>query len=466
MENNQYLSTNRLILICLASIISIRSLPLMASMGMQLLFFYFMATVLYLIPSSMIYAELAGAWPKAGGIYAWSKIAFGDKTAMLVTWSEWFNNIIGTPTSLSFLATAVAYMTIPYLATNKIFIFMMMIIILWSIIFLNFLPIKKSTILNALGAWVGILIPVVLIAILGIIWLLTGHASQIDFHFNNVFPPLNAKNFAFLVGVFSSYAGMQILGFHVKNTKNPQKEIPKAMMRSISLIVGSTVLGALAIAIVVPHDQLNLVSGVFEGFQLFLTQMHLAWAFKLVIFAIIIGGLSMASSWLIGPARALSTAAQEGIFPQWLGKENHHGMPTNTLIMQALVGSIISTLFLFSPSLSVAFWILMVLTSQFTLALDIIIFAAVIKLRYSEPNTVRSFKIPGGNLGIWFIAGLSIASCIAAIILGFFPPASLNVGSVARFETILIVGNLCYIAIPFVIYFYHKKTQLQYDVTK
>lgn len=454
---NQSLSTKRLTLICLASIISIRSLPMMASMGMQLFFFYLAATVLYLIPSAFVYAELAGGWPQAGGIYAWSKIAFGEKAAVFATWTEWFNNIIGTPTSLSFLATAIAYITIPALGTNKIFVFCTMLGILWGVIFINFLAIKKSTILNVLGAWIGILLPVSFMVILGIIWLFTNHTSQIAFNFADIVPSLNAKNFAFLLGVFSSYAGMQILGFHVKNIKHPAHDVPRAMVQSISLIVGVTVLGALAISIVVPHNKLSLVSGVFEGFKIFLTQFHIGWALDAIIFALIIGGLSMTSAWLIGPARGLAAAAQEGLFPRWLGKENKFDMPINVLLLQAVIGSIISTLFLFAPTLSAAFWMLMVLSSQFTLVLDILIFAAVIKLRYSAPKAARTFKVPGGNFGVWLIAGFSILACVAAIILGFFPPANLNVGSVLRFETILIVGNIGYIAVPLLIYAYNKK---------
>jgi glutamate:GABA antiporter len=223
------------------------------------------------------------------------------------------------------------------------------------------------------------------------------------------------------------------------------------------LIVATTMLGALVISIVVPHNQLSLISGVFEGFKMFLTQFHMDWALDIIVLALIVGGLSMTSSWLIGPARGLATAAQEGLFPRWLGKENKHGMPINVLITQGIIGSFISTIFLFASSLSAAFWMLMVLTSQFTLVLDILIFASVIKLRYSEPTTIRTFKIPGKNFGVWLIAGLSIVSCMAAIILGFVPPSNLNVGSTANFEMILIIGNICYIAIPYLIHRYSKK---------
>lgn len=455
-EKRDYLSTARLVLISLASIISIRSLPMMASTGLHLIFFYAAATLFYLIPSSMIYAELASAWPQSGGIYAWSKNAFGEKAGLITVWTEWFNNIVGAPTSLAFLASAFAYIANPALANNKVFMFSMMLVIVWAVTFLNFLAIKKSTLLNSFGAWLGILIPAALIATLGIIWLSFGNKPQIQFNFKDIVPSLDIKNFVFLLGVFSSYAGMQILSFHVKNVKNPQQKIPQAMMRSIIFIVGVTVLGALSIAVVVPHDQLSLVSGVYEGFSLFLAKFNLSWALYIIVTMLMVGGLSMVSSWLIGPARAVATAAQEGLFPKWLGKENKHGMPTNVLVMQAVVASVLSMLFLFAATLSAAFWMLMVLTSQFTLVMDIIIFSAVIKLRYAAPNIARPYKIPGGKFGVWAIAGFSIAACASAIALGFIPPAGINVGSTARFETILIIGNLCYLAIPFLVYIYSK----------
>jgi glutamate:GABA antiporter len=331
-----------------------------------------------------------------------------------------------------------------------------MLAIVWSITFLNFLAIKKSTLLNAFGAWLGILIPSALIAVLGVIWLISGNKSQIDFHFNKIIPHLSINNFVFLLGVFSSYAGMQILGFHVKNVERPERDIPKAMMRSILIIVPTTVFAALAIAVVVPKGELSLVSSVFEGFKLLLARFHLGWALYIIIFMIIVGGLSSTSSWLIGPARGMATAAQEGVFPRCLGKENKNGMPVNVLLMQGIVASILSSLFLFAPNLSTAFWMLMALTSQFTLVMDILIFASVIKLRYSEPTRKRPFKIPGGLLGVWLIAGFSVSACIFAIILGYFPPATLKVGSIWRYETILLTGNFIYLVVPFLIYFFNK----------
>jgi glutamate:GABA antiporter len=456
-QHNDYLSVTRLILISLASIISIRSLPMMASTGMSLFFFYLAATIFYLIPSTLIYAELVSALPIAGGIYAWSRRAFGEKTALVTVWTEWFNNIIGVPTSLSFLAAAFAYIINPALAQHKFFMFTTMLVVIWAVTFLNFFPLKKSTILNALGAWMGILIPGALLTIFGLVWLGMGYKPQISFSLHDIFPPLELKNFVFLLGVFSSYAGMQILGFHVKNVRHPQSEIPRAMVRSTFFIVAVTVLGALSIAVVVPRSELNLVSSVYEGFSLFLNKFNLGWALYIVVLMIIVGSLSSISSWLNGPARAFATAAQEGIFPRWLGKENCHGMPVNVLLMQAMVASVLSTLFLYADSLSAAFWMLMALTSQYTLVMDILIFASVIKLRYSEPELTRPFKIAGGNFGVWMIAGFSILVCVITIGLGFIPPAGIKIGSLAKFETIMIVGNVLYIIIPFIIYRYNKR---------
>lgn len=431
----------------------------MASTGLSLIFFYLIATVIYLIPSTMIYAELASTWPEAGGIYAWSRNAFGEKAALVAVWSEWFNNIAGMPTSLSFLAAATAYIINPSLANSGVYIFVVMLMIVWSITFLNFLAIKKSTILNALGAWFGVFIPAILIVVLAAAWLISGNKSQIAFKASDIIPKLNAKNLVFLLSVFSSYAGMQILGFHARNVENPKTDIPRAMFRSVIFIVLATTLAALAIAIVVPHSQLSFVSGFYEGFSLFLTKFHAGWAIYFVVLMLFMSGASLANSWLVGPARAISAASQGGLFPSWLGKENKHGMPVNVLLFQGLVVSALSLLFLFAHGLSTAFWLLMVLTSQFTLVLDIIIFGAVIKMRYKCPDKERPYKIPGGKLVVWLISGVTIVSCVVAIILGFVPPDGLDVGNVVNYEIILITGNACYVIVPFVIYKLNKKSK-------
>ena len=89
------------------------------------------------------------------------------------------------------------------------------------------------------------------------------------------------------------------------------------------------------------------------------------------------------------------------------------------------------------PNVNSSYWVLSNLTAQLALMYYIIMFAAAIRLHHKHAHVKRTFKIPGGSVGIWLVAGVGIATCVGAIILGFLPPTQVEVGKIAIYEAIL-----------------------------
>jgi len=335
-----------------------------------------------------------------------------------------------------------------------------MLIITWGVTLFNLLGIKASSRLNMIGVVFGTLLPVIAIVILAIKWMIAGNPIQIHFSWPAFFPEMHFKNFAFFVGVLSSYAGMQIIAFHSQNVERPGKTFPKAIMSSVVIILLITILGALAIAMVVPATQLDLIDGMFDGFQIFLNQFHLTWLLPVLVGLIAISGISGLSAWLLGPARGLVVAAEQGLFPAWCARENKCGMPKNILFLQAIIITALSVLFVVMPNFNSAFWVLIVTTSQLTMIVYILMFASIIRLRYSHRQAERPFKISGGMVGIWLIAGISILCSVTGFCLGFIPPDSVQI-SLKEYELTIIAGNVIYLLVPFLIYHYFTKHSLR-----
>jgi len=92
-------------------------------------------------------------------------------------------------------------------------------------------------------------------------------------------------------------------------------------------------------------------------------------------------------------------------------------------------------------------------------------FAAAIYLRYSEPATPRSFRIPGGkNFGMWIVAGVGLIGSLLAFVFSFIPPGQIAVGSPALYVTLLVFGTLIFAGIPFIIYAVRKPEWKRADV--
>lgn len=163
---------------------------------------------------------------------------------------------------------------------------------------------------------------------------------------------------------------------------------------------------------------------------------------------IILGGLSGVSAWIIGPTKGLMVSARDGSLPARFAKTNKYGVPTNILLAQAIIFTILSTAFILLDSINAAYWMLSDLCAQMALLVYIFMFAAAIKLRYSKPNQHRAYTIPGGNKVMWLVSGIGILCCLVAILIGFVPPTQIPVGNVIVFESFLIGGLILFVLIP------------------
>ena len=96
-----------LTMITVGSVDSIRNLPATALFGSQLIAFFILGALFFLIPTALVSAELASGWPKQGGVYIWVKEAFGKQVGFLAIWLQWIENVIWYPTILSFVAGSI-----------------------------------------------------------------------------------------------------------------------------------------------------------------------------------------------------------------------------------------------------------------------------------------------------------------------------------------------------------------------
>ncbi|MCK4869992.1 MAG: amino acid permease, partial [Gammaproteobacteria bacterium] len=78
-----------LVMINVIAIDSLRGIPMGAHYGLALVFYYVVCGLAFFLPSALVSAELATAWPQTGGIYVWVREAFGVPVAFLVSWIQW-----------------------------------------------------------------------------------------------------------------------------------------------------------------------------------------------------------------------------------------------------------------------------------------------------------------------------------------------------------------------------------------
>lgn len=429
---------------------SLRTLPISAKLGLSLISYYIIAAFAFFIPVALVAAELATAYPNTGGIYVWVREAFGRRAGFITIWLQWIYNVVWYPTMLAFIAATLSYLIAPQLANNKFYLLGTALSLFWLFTLLNCFGMKLSSIVSIVGATIGTVLPMLVIIILALLWMIQGKPMAVNYP-SSWLPDFSSfGNLALFSAVLFGLIGMEMSAVHAEEVKNPQRDYPRALLYSTLVIISTLSLGSLAIVIVVPNDNLSVVSGLIDAYSIFFASYKMPWMTSVIAVLIILGGLSGVSAWIIGPTKGLLVSARDGSLPARFTRVNKYGAPVTILITQGIIFSILSTIFIFLDSINAAYWILSDLSAQMALLVYIIMFAAAIKLRYSKPDHPRGYTIPGGKIVMWLVAGTGILCCILAMIVGFIPPSQIPIGNVYFFEGFLIGGLILFVLIPWI----------------
>lgn len=449
------LGTLALTLLITGAIDSIRNLPASALFGSTLIFFFIFSAIAFLLPTAFVSAELA-ANVDEGGIYQWTRLAFGERMGFLAVWLQWINNIFWFPTILSFIAGTAAYLIDPALAQNPYYLVGVILTSFWALTIVNLKGVHTSAKFTSFCAITGLIIPVIMIITLLATWLWQGKPLQIQLNANTIFPHLGQMdNWIALTAIMLGFAGMELATVHIKEVHKPQRTFPKALAFSTIIILLTMMLGSLAIAFVVPHDQINLVNGTIQTFAYFLNAYHLTWLTPILTLLLVIGSFGGIISWVISPIKGLAQAANHGFLPPFFQQQNKHGVPQNLLIAQAILVSIVCMAFLFLPSINGSYWLLTALTTQLYMLMYVLMFLSALRLRHKISPQGEAFRIPGGKLGTQLVCLLGLLGCAITLFVGFIPPSNLNIGSNLYYE-ILFCSGMTAMILPIVFFYWYQ----------
>lgn len=444
-----------LVMIAAAFIVSVRNLPMMAETGLQMIFFSLIAVGAFLMPVALVAAELATGWPEEGGIYAWVKEAFGERWGFVAVWLLWFQMIIGMTGILSFIGGMLAYVIDPALANNKTFLVCVILAVYWGATFLNLGGMKASSRISTICFISGVFIPGVLMILLGILYLIQGNTPQIDLSFtmSNIVPDMkNIHNLVLLFGFIFVFSGMEVSAVHAGEVENPQKNYPLAILLAGVLLVGINVIGSMAVAVVVPKSELSLVSGLMEAFKAFFGKFNLKWMTPFIALMAGIGATGQVSTWIVGPVKGLLATSKNGDIPPYFQKVNKSGMPKRLLILQASLVSLFGLMYAVIPNINTTFSMLLAMTILLYLVMYVLMFLSAIKLRYKEPDVVRAYKVPGGNIGMWVIAGIGLLTSFFTFYVGVLPPDQIKVTDPDAYVRFMVIGTIVMTVIPLIIF--------------
>lgn len=469
---SKFLTTAQIALMTAAAIVSLRGLPMLAAEELTMFFYIVYATVLFLIPAGLVAAELGSAFATVGGgIYTWVKEAFGAKSGFLAIFLQWIQNVVWYPVVLAFGAAAVAYLIgRPELANNNWYTGIFIIVFYWLATAIAFKGSNFLAKVTSRAFLLGTVLPGAVMVILAVMWLVNKqpigfqNLSSADTQIVEAttkatlhahprwFPSLsNLGNLSFLAAVLLLFAGVEVQAVHAMEMKKPQRQYPRAILLAAVISFVIFAVGSLAVAIILPYPRIQLESGLFDAFALAFKTFRVPWLTNVFAGLAAFGAIGGVLSWITGPSRGLLWTARDGQLPQSWTKVNKNNVQSTILVWQGIIVTILALVYFIFPNVNVAFFLLSALTAGLYIIMYLQMYAAAIKLRYSQPQLARPYTVPGGKMGMWLIAGLGFLAAAFSLVLSFVPPTQLVIGNKTTYVLLVAVGTIVFVVLPFII---------------
>lgn len=431
----RWISWVALAMMTTSSVASLRAAPTMAVYGLACVFLYLVPAVVFLLPTSLVSAELASGY--TGGVYNWVARGISRPMGFLAVWCQFAMTIFYYPSLLGFVASTLAYVINPALASSGVWTACVIVVVYWSGVWVSSRGTSGVAGLASGGLIIGTLVPGVVLVTLGVVFLGQGNTPAAPMDADHLLPAwAGLASLVLIVNNFLSYSGMEMNAVHVGSLKNPAKEFPKAMFLAMGMVLLIFILPALAISWVVPAEELSLTAGVMQAFDSVFAQFGvrgLTPVFGVMLVAASLGGML---TWLAGPSKGLLLISrEEGYLPPFLQRLNKHGVQQNILVVQGIVTTVIALGYALIPNVSSAYWIFSVITTQVYLIMYLLMFVAAVRLRRREPDHPRGYRAPM----LVGLCGVGFAASLAALLVGFVPPSQF--GGENPFVYFLIVGG-------------------------
>ncbi|QEA29470.1 amino acid permease [Microbacterium sp. CBA3102] len=449
-----YMSVVQLSMLTVVVVASLRSLPAMATYGLGSITLFVIPAILFLVPTALVAAELATGWK--GGIFTWVREAFGERAGFVAIWLQWIQNVVWYPTQIAFIAASLSFVVgKPDLAQSGIYTAIVILVLYWGS---TLITLAGGNLFAKVGSWSGIfgtILPAVLLIALGALWLGTGEHSETSLQPSAVIPPWTGiAAIVLVVSNVLAYAGMEVNAVHANDLKNPGRGFPRSIAFATILILGVFILPTIAIAVAVPQTDLGVTNGINLAFQTFFDHWGISWGTPVISLLVALGAFASVVTWIAGPSRGLLAAARTGLLPPLLQRRNKAGVQVGILAVQGVIVTLLALLFVLVPNGNTAFVALVDMAAALYLIMYMLMFAAAIRLRRTQPRVVRSYRTPVMPL----VAGLGFISCAAAFILAFIRPTGFSGLSDATYPLVVAVVVLLLGGPPLVFYAVRRPT--------
>jgi glutamate:GABA antiporter len=374
------------------------------------------------VPLSIAVVFLSSHYPEEGGLYVWSKRAFGPFAGFITGWTYWASNLPYFPALLYFAAGNALFIggtSGGSLSASPWYFIVVALAGLALATILNIYGLQVGKWLNNAGAIARWVVTLLLIVLGALAWWRFGPATPINAA--TMRPGLGIKDVIFWSVIAFAWTGPEALPFMSGEVRRPRRNIPLGLGLAAPAIAVIYILGTVSVlATLLPHD-VNPSSGVMQAIGTAAARFGWSALTPLAAALVALSCIGSCGAWLGAVARIPFVAGIDRFLPPAFGRMHPRwGSPVAALLTQAGIAALFIFLGQGGTSVRGAYDVLVSSTVIITLLPFIFIFAAALKLR-NEPHTREMVPIPGGKWTVAFAAIIGLATTVVGIVFAGFP---------------------------------------------
>jgi amino acid transporter len=395
-----------------------------AAVGPSILVVWIGGLICFFVPLAATVMELSERLPEEGGLFVWSREAFGDFAGFIAAWTYWMSNLPFFAGVLYFGAASVLFAFGPRaqsLAARPLYYVGFAVISLTLITLLNIRGIHVAKWLNNVGSLGSILPLSALMVMAAISWWRFGPATR--FPAASFVPHWSIGNAVFWSTICLAYTGIESGSAMGDEIQNPRRTIPWAILVGGSILTIGYIGGTAALMVALPTQAIGGPDGFVSGIRQLCAHLGLGWLLVPIALLVGLNAVGGAAANLTANARLPFVVGIHHYLPAAFGwVHSRYRTPWVAITALGAAGVFVAVLSQAGTSVRGAYDVLVSMTVLSTLLPFLFIFGAMIRLQ-SRPIPPGARCVPGGKPVAITLASLGLLSTLATVALSIIPSA-------------------------------------------
>ncbi len=420
-----------------------------------------LAAVFFFVPGALVINELSSRFPNEGGLYVWSREAFGDFHGFVAGWTYWIYTVFYFPGLLLASASMAAYIVGGrgiVLAQDRTFLVVVSLAMLLVAVLLNIIGLNIGKWLQNAGG-VGTYVPLMMLAAIAAV-VAFHHGSATHFTLANMLPAWNWDTVNFWSQIAFAFTGLELVSAMSEEVHNPQRTLPRAVFGAGALIALMYIVGTFSVLALVPAADIDPQSGVFHAITVGSVALRLGILGILAAVLVTAGNAGGVGSTVAGVARVPFVVGIDRYLPAAFGKIHPRWKtPYVSILVQAAISGGILLVSQVNETTRGAYQFLIDAAIILYFIPFLYMFAAIIKLarRADRKENLHAVLVPGGVIGTWIAGGLGFLVVVLGIAVSLVPPGDSS--DKLGFELKLVGGTVVSILIGLFLYWRGARTK-------